>query len=598
MAYLKLLLALVWTTPINVPLLPPAQAPTQQMPSVTTLLAAIPQQPSVPLPPMSPDLSQPATLAPVSWLLGFWLCSICIGLAGVMRAWRRVQLLPRSCALVDDAWLEGRVDELCRQFHIKRKPALLVGGDCGPLLMGVFRPTIILPSTVLKECDKTELHLLLAHELAHLQRRDLLWAWLPAAARILFFFHPAVLLTQREWTMAHEMDCDTSVLLTTAGSILDYSRTLVKVATGKSGSPGGDLLTVGVVESHQTLRRRLISMQNVQQGLGRKAAGAAVVLTGLGIATIVPWQMVASAAESKVQIGANVTGNTSEEAVRNYLISSPRPDRVGALSRVERIITVAGTPTEAKVTGAQTQAVYYKVEVTLPADYVGRRISYLESERVKGIQPSRALDQSVERLKRNRQVIQGRALVEKTPQGWQVLDVRSINSRLDAWALDIYYPKAAESNQQAFTYSARTVRRAEKDSGPLLHKGDLRLWGVPGQPARISSPSLSLSGVLIQIGTKHRNIVAVSGFSELVKIKGEIKPTKGGLPMHFEATCEQAVFDATKEAWSLEGGVKGFYETAQGRKSLNSEVITISRLESQISVMQEVTNIVGGNPRT
>jgi len=64
-------------------------------------------------------------------------------------------------------------------------------------------------------------------------------------------------------------------------------------------------------------------------------------------------------------------------------------------------------------------------------------------------------------------------------------------------------PKAAESKQQAFTYSAQTIRRAEKDRGPLLRKGDLRLWGVPGQPARISSPSLSLSGVLIQIGTKH-----------------------------------------------------------------------------------------------
>jgi hypothetical protein len=155
--------------------------------------------------------------------------------------------------------------------------------------------------------------------------------------------------------------------------------------------------------------------------------------------------------------------------------------------------------------------------------------------------------------------------------------------------------KGVEPAQQKFTYSAQTIRRAEKDRGPLLHKGDLRLWGVPGRPARISSLGLSLSGVLIQIGTKHRNIVAVCRGSEPVKIKGEIKPTKGGLPMHFEATCEQAVFNATKGEWTLEGDVKGFYETARGRKSLKSEVVTISRLEFQISVMQEVTEIVGGN---
>jgi hypothetical protein len=42
-------------------------------------------------------------------------------------------------------------------------------------------------------------------------------------------------------------------------------------------------------------------------------------------------------------------------------------------------------------------------------------------------------------MKKNRQIVQGRALVKKTPNGWEVLDARSINSRLDSWALDIYY---------------------------------------------------------------------------------------------------------------------------------------------------------------
>jgi beta-lactamase regulating signal transducer with metallopeptidase domain len=154
-----------------------------------------------------------------------------------------------------------------------------------------------------------------------------------------------------------------------------------------------------------------------------------------------------------------------------------------------------------------------------------------------------------------------------------------------------------ESKQQAFTYSAQTIRKAEKDRGSLLRKGDLRLWGVPGRPARITSPNLSLSGVLIQLGTQHRNIVAACRGSEPVKIKGEITPTKGGLPMRFEATCEAATFDGTKEIWYLAGDVTGFYETAHGRKPLNGEVVTISRMErrTRISVTQETTDLVGGN---
>jgi hypothetical protein len=138
-------------------------------------------------------------------------------------------------------------------------------------------------------------------------------------------------------------------------------------------------------------------------------------------------------------VKANASASTSEEAVRNFLTSSPRPDRVGTHSQVGRIITVANTPTNVKVEGAQTQGVYYKVEVTLPDDYVARRITYLKYERAKGTHTTEAINRSLERMKKNRQIVQGRALVKKTSNGWEVLDARSINSRLDSWALDIYY---------------------------------------------------------------------------------------------------------------------------------------------------------------
>ena len=153
----------------------------------------------------------------------------------------------------------------------------------------------------------------------------------------------------------------------------------------------------------------------------------AVTVGALGLVTIV---------------NADVTGNTSEKAVRSFLASSPRPDRVDTHSQVARILTVAVTPAQAKV-GA-TQKVYYKVEVTLPPEYLARRLAYLQQEGVNGAPLNKAvrdkaLSQSIERMKRNRQIVQGRAFVKKTPNGWEVLDTRSINSRLDAWALDIYY---------------------------------------------------------------------------------------------------------------------------------------------------------------
>lgn len=138
---------------------------------------------------------------------------------------------------------------------------------------------------------------------------------------------------------------------------------------------------------------------------------------------------------------ATLTAQTSEAAVRNFLMTSPRPDRVGTHAQVERVLIVADTPRGANKT--TTQKVYYKVEVTLSADYVARRLAYLQRERTRvdadDARSQKAIDQSIKLMKRNRQIVQGRALVKKTPFGWEVLDIRSINSRLDSWALNVYY---------------------------------------------------------------------------------------------------------------------------------------------------------------
>ena len=46
--------------------------------------------------------------------------------------------------------------------------------------------------------DAASLRMMLAHELAHFRRHDTRWALLPVVTRLLFWFHPLVLLAERE----------------------------------------------------------------------------------------------------------------------------------------------------------------------------------------------------------------------------------------------------------------------------------------------------------------------------------------------------------------------------------------------------------------
>ena len=168
-----------------------------------------------------------------------------------------------------------------------------------------------------------------------------------------------------------------------------------------------------------------------------------------------------------------------------------------------------------------------------------------------------------------------------------------------ASACAVAQPSAKIANPafSGFKLYAQTVRTVQKNhSRAGLRQGDVFLYGVPGKPARIESPKLSLSARIIVLGAKSQNIMATCGHvPEVVKVKGEIVPRSGGLPLRFEVTCQQALFDGKKGVWTLEGTVKGFYETAKGRKPLSGDVVTLSRLDSTVSITQETTENAGGN---
>jgi len=316
LAYAKLLLGLVWLPPLALPLLPrpaapppPAQASVIQEQTAPSSAAAdtLPPEPMAAAPPPSVPLPAPPAVAaprplPVrptlptlqTLLLTTWLLGTLASLARVASAWRRALALSRASTPIADDALHADAAELCRRLGLRRVPPLRVAdGIPSPLLLGLGKPAVLLPAFVLAGTPRAEVKLMLAHELAHLARRDLLWDALPQTAHRLFFFHPLVWLAAHEWALAQEIACDALAVQAAGAPPSAYGQMLLGIATRRRDPAAPLFPTLAVAAPRHTLRRRLFAMQHIGTISRPRLILAAALTTALAVAGLLPWRVVA-----------------------------------------------------------------------------------------------------------------------------------------------------------------------------------------------------------------------------------------------------------------------------------------------------------------
>lgn len=312
LAYAKLLLGLVWLPPLTLPLLPTAPLSARiaalSGPASRTALADAPSAASatasdlshaaLPAPPdpipVQPPSSRPTPPTVQTCLLAAWLLGVLVSLGQVAAAWHRAYLLYHASTPLADEALRADAAELCRRFGLGRIPPMCVAdGLASPLLLGLTRPAVLLPGFVLSGSPRPELRLMLAHELAHLARRDLLWNGLPLLAQRLFFFHPLVWLVGLEWSLAQEIACDALAVEVTGAPPSAYGRMLLGIATRRRASAASLFPTLAVAAPRHTLRRRLFAMQHIGTASRPRVILAAALTFALAVGGLFPWRVVA-----------------------------------------------------------------------------------------------------------------------------------------------------------------------------------------------------------------------------------------------------------------------------------------------------------------
>ncbi len=142
-------------------------------------------------------------------LLMVWFGVIFIKAIKLMIGLRGVHHLRHSKVFDAGAYWQNKVNELSQQLYIKQSVQILQSGIAKiPMVIGHFKPIILMPVGMLNHLSLTEVEAILSHELAHIKRRDYLVNILQNILEVLFFFNPAVLWISKMIKDERENCCD------------------------------------------------------------------------------------------------------------------------------------------------------------------------------------------------------------------------------------------------------------------------------------------------------------------------------------------------------------------------------------------------------
>ena len=339
----KFVVALMWTTPVAIPILPAEPPAVHRVVGGASLRGEqvspgsdrAAQRQRAATGGWNGALREWSTLASVGWTMGLLI----VGAVGVRR-WRDTVRL-RDASLPANGALQVHAVELAAHLRLRRVPEVRISpGVDTPLVTGLLRPVVLLPANRFDALTDREQQMAICHELAHVKRGDLWLGCVPALAERLFFFHPLVRLAAREYALSREAACDSAVMDTLDVAPQDYGRLLLALGVSR---PRTGLTAAGAAWSFPNLKRRIAMLQNQSTRTTRSRVLAGAVV-GLAVAAMVPMQLAARReSENKpVQTAAKPKPPASQSQAPERVEADPtaqgerQPSRVRAEEKEKR----------------------------------------------------------------------------------------------------------------------------------------------------------------------------------------------------------------------------------------------------------------------
>ncbi len=215
-------------------------------------------------------------------VMAWGLVAFILGLSYVARRLILVGRLGNRRA-VPDGQLHDVLTQLARDAGLRRTPLLTCTSQISsPVALGIGE--ICVPETALTDLDLDQQRSLLAHELAHLARRDPVWLVVGSLIERVFWIQPLNRVANREITTSAEFLCDDWAVRRT-GSGVPLARCLAQVAEWIQASPLG-VPVAGMAEQRSLLVSRVARLVEGVKPTTRSRRGLAVAAVAVLVATI------------------------------------------------------------------------------------------------------------------------------------------------------------------------------------------------------------------------------------------------------------------------------------------------------------------------
>jgi probable HAF family extracellular repeat protein len=217
------------------------------------------------------------------WLASIWLVVSGAGLVGTLVQLVRVRRR-LGAVLPAPPEVQGIAAAIARKLDLNRTPQVwFVPGIMSPALWALGRRSrLLVPEELWARLDEDQRAALLAHELAHLRRRDHWIRPLELIVASLYWWCPVVWWVRQALREAEEQCCDIWVVWLLPGSKRAYARTLLETIDFLAEGRAAWLPAASGFGTVATLRTRL---ERIMRGTGprRLSRAGAVIVAGAAL---------------------------------------------------------------------------------------------------------------------------------------------------------------------------------------------------------------------------------------------------------------------------------------------------------------------------
>ena len=196
------------------------------------------------------------------YIVSGYAAGVLIMLSRLVWGSHQIRGLVNQATRIRNKQTQAIFDKACDRLGVALRPSLQQTESLDiPIVVGLWKPTILLPTSVIIGLPPAQIELILAHELAHVNRLDL---WINLVQRIIeaiLFFNPAIWFINYRINILREYCCDDSAcqLSDTNTNQLNYAEALLRVVE-LSRSPQRVHVATGVAADGNRpseLRRRI-----------------------------------------------------------------------------------------------------------------------------------------------------------------------------------------------------------------------------------------------------------------------------------------------------------------------------------------------------